>query len=79
MTESAWPTWGVPLLLTYLDVFLSRSIDLGSPIVSPGGDPVVWVFTSPAWGGGEPPARGDALVFCARRAVVVGPTQTTFL
>ena len=21
MTESAWPTWGVPLLLTYLSAF----------------------------------------------------------
>ena len=46
-----------------LDVFLSRSIDLGSPMVSPGGDLVVWVFPSPAWEGREPPAHGDALVF----------------
>ena len=45
-----------------LDVFLSRSIDLGSPMVSPGGDPVVWVFPCPAWGDGEPPVRGGALV-----------------
>ena len=44
-------------------VFLSRSINLGSPMVSPGGDPIVWVFPCPAWGVGEPPVRGDALVF----------------
>ena len=43
--------------------FLSRSIDLGSPMVSPGGDPIVWVFPSPTWGGGELPACGDALFF----------------
>ena len=29
-----------------LGVFLSRLIDLGSPMVSPGGDPIVWVFPS---------------------------------
>ena len=29
-----------------LGVFLSRSIDLGSPMVSPGEDLVVWVFPS---------------------------------
>ena len=46
-----------------LGVFLSRLIDLGSPMVSPGGDPVVWVFPSPVWGGGELPACGDALIF----------------
>ena len=46
-----------------LGVFLSYSIDLGSPMVSPGGDHVVWVFPSLAWGGGELPTRGDALVF----------------
>ena len=46
-----------------LGVFLSRSIDLGSPMVSPGEDPIVWVFPSPAWGGGELPAHGDTLVF----------------
>ena len=45
-----------------LDVFLSHSINLGSPTVSPGGDPVVWVFLSPAWGGGELPTCGGALV-----------------
>ena len=44
-----------------LGVFLSYSIDLGSPMVSPSGDPIVWVFPSPAWGGGEPPTRGGAL------------------
>ena len=45
-----------------LGVFLSRSVDLGSPMVSPGGDPIVWVFPSPAWGGREPPACGGTLV-----------------
>ena len=45
-----------------LGVFLSCSIDLGSPMVSPSGDPIVWVFPSPAWGGGEPPVRGGTLV-----------------
>ena len=45
-----------------LGVFLSRSIDLGSPMVSPGGDPVVWVFSSTAWEGGGLPVSGHALV-----------------
>ena len=45
-----------------LGVFLSRSIALGSPMVSPGGDPIVWVFLSPAWGSGGPPACSGALV-----------------
>ena len=45
-----------------LGAFLSHSIDLGSPMVSPGGDPVVWVFPSPVWEGGGPPAHGGALV-----------------
>ena len=44
-----------------LSVFLSHSINLGSPMVSPGGDPIVWVFQSPVWEGGEPPAHGGAL------------------
>ena len=60
-----------------LGVFLSRSINLGSPMVSPGGDPVVWVFSSPAWEGGEPPARGGALFLMPDRAVMVGHTQAT--
>jgi len=46
-----------------LGVFLSRLVALGSPMVSPGGDPIVLFFPSPAWGGGEPPTRGDTLVF----------------
>ena len=77
MMKSAWPTWGVPLLLTYPSVCFPKPFDrlLGSPMVSPGGDPVVWVFPSPTWGGGESPACGDALVFCAQRAVVVVHTQ----
>ena len=58
-----------------LGVFLGRSIDLGSPMVSPGGDPVVWVFPSPAWGGGEPPERGGALFLAPGHAVVVGHTR----
>ena len=46
--ESAWPTWGVPLLLTCLSVcFLSRLIDLRSPTVSPGGDLILVFFLSP--------------------------------
>ena len=45
-----------------LGVFLSCSINLGGPMVSPGGDPVVWVFPSPAWEDGGPPTRGGALV-----------------
>ena len=45
VTESAWPIWGVPLLLSYLLVFiLSDSIDSGGPMVSPGGDPVFFCF-----------------------------------
>ena len=46
-----------------LCVFLSHLIDLGSPMVSPSGDPIVWIFPSPTWGGGELPRRGDASVF----------------
>ena len=45
-----------------LDIFLSHSIDLGSPMVSPGGDPVVWVFSSTAWEGRGLPVSGGALV-----------------
>ena len=45
-----------------LGVFLSRPIDLGSLMVSPGGDLVVWVFSSTAWEGGGPPTSGGALV-----------------
>ena len=44
-----------------LGVHLSHSIDLGSPLVSPSGDPVVWAFPSPAWEGGGPPTHGGAL------------------
>ena len=43
-------------------VFLSRSIDLRSPTVSPGGDLILGFFLSPAWGYGEPPVCGGALV-----------------
>ena len=39
MTESAWPTWGVPSLPTYVPVLiLSESIDLGGRLISLGGD-----------------------------------------
>ena len=40
---------------------LSRPIDSGSPLVSPGGDPVAWVFPSPAWEGGGSPTRSGTL------------------
>ena len=75
VTELAWPTWGVPLLLTCLSAFAwAIRLDLGSPLVSPGGDPVVWVFPSPAYEGGEPPTRGGALFLVPDHAVVVGHT-----
>ena len=45
-----------------LDVFLSHSINLGSPMVSPGGDPVVWVFQVPPREA-ESPLRVVALCF----------------
>ena len=62
MTELAWPTWGVPLLPTYLSAFcLSHPIDSGILMVSPGGDPVVWAFPSSAWEGREPPTSNGAL------------------
>ena len=62
VTESAWPTWGVPLLLTYPSVFfMSRLIGLRSPMVSLGGD-LVLLFLSPAWGCEELPVCGGALV-----------------
>ena len=46
-----------------LGVFLSRLINLGSPMVSPGGDLVLGFFLSPACGCRELPVCGDALVF----------------
>ena len=57
-----------------LGVFLSRSINLGSPMVSPGGDPVVLGFSKSCLG-----MRRAAYVRWrfgshARRAVVVGHT-----
>jgi len=45
-----------------LSIFLSHSIDLGSPMVSPGEDPIVWVFSSTTWEGRGPPVSGGALV-----------------
>ena len=57
-----------------LDVFVSRSIDLGSPMVSLGQRSRSWAFLSPAWEGRGPPARGDALFLVLSHAVVVGHT-----
>ena len=49
VTESAWPSWGVPLLLTCPSVCFPESFDrlLGSPMVSPGEDPVFVFFQIP--------------------------------
>ena len=44
-------------------------------MVSPGRDPIVWVFPSPVWEGGEPPAHGGALFLAPDHAIVVGHTQ----
>ena len=57
-----------------LGVFLSRPIDSGSPMVSPGQRSRSWAFPSPAWEGGGPPARGGALFLMPDRVVVVGHT-----
>ena len=39
VTESAWPTWGIPSLPTYVLVWiLSDSMDSGGRLVSHGGD-----------------------------------------
>ena len=39
VTESAWPTWGVPSLLTCVPVLiLSESINSGGRLISLGGD-----------------------------------------
>jgi len=57
-----------------LDVFLSRSIDLGSPMVSLGRRSHSWAFPSSTWEGGGPPAHGGALFLTPGRAVVVGHT-----
>ena len=46
-------------------------------MVSPGGDPIVWVFPCPAWEGEEPPAHGGALFLTLGDAVVVGHIQAT--
>ena len=64
VTESAWPTWGVPLLLTCPSVCFPESFDqlLGSLMVSPGGDPIFGFFPSPAWGSRGLPMCGGALV-----------------
>ena len=71
VTESAWPTWGVPLLVTCLSVFfLSRSIDLGSPMVSPGGDLVLGFSRSDLGRRGATRVRW-CFGSCARHVVVV--------
>ena len=57
-----------------LGVFLSRSIDLGSPMVSLGRRSRSWAFPSAAWQGGGPPACGGALFLAPGHAVVVGHT-----
>ena len=76
VTESAWPTWGIPLLLTYPSVCFPKSFDrlLGSPMVSPGGDPIFGFFPSPAWESGGLPACGGALFLVPGDVVVVGHT-----
>ena len=45
--ELAWPTWGIPLLLTYPLVCFLEPFDrlLGSPMVSRGGDPIFGGFS----------------------------------
>ena len=47
--ESAWPTWGVSLPLTCPSVCFPEPFDrlLGSPMVSPGGDPIFRFFPNP--------------------------------
>ena len=62
MTESAWPTWGVPSLPTCVFMFiLSDSIGSGDRLVS---RRRFHFLVSPglAWGSGEPPACGGSLV-----------------
>ena len=60
-----------------LGIFLSCSIDLGSPMVSPGRRSHGWAFPSPTWEGEGAPVHGGALVVVPGRAVVVGYTQAT--
>ena len=57
-----------------LSIFLSRSIDLGSPMVSLGRRSHSWAFPSPTWEGGGLPTRGGALFLAPGRSVVVGHT-----
>ena len=74
VTESAWPTWGVPLLLTYPSVCFPKPFDrlLGSPMVSPGGDPIFWVFSKSLLGKRRATYVWWHFGSCAHRAVVVG-------
>ena len=58
-----------------LSVFLSRSIDLGSLMVSLGWRSHSWAFPSFAWEGRELPACGGALFLVPSHAVVVGHTR----
>jgi len=57
-----------------LGVFLSCSIDFGSPIVSLGWRSHSWAFPSSTWEGGGPLACGGALFLTPGCAVVVGHT-----
>ena len=74
MTESAWPTWGVPLLLTYPSVCFPKPFDrlLGSPMVSPGGDPIFWVFSKSLLGKRRATCMWWHFGSRAPRAVVAG-------
>ena len=76
-TESAWPTWGVPSLPTCVSMFiLSDSIGSGDWLVSRRRF-CFSVSLGLAWGSGELPARGDALVFVPGCVIVVGHTLAT--
>ena len=50
MTESAWPVWGIPLLLTYLSVFYPERFDrLKRPDGLSRWRSRFWVFPSLVW------------------------------
>ena len=75
VTESAWPTWGVPSLPTYLSVCFPELFDrlLGNPMVSPGGDPVLG-FSKSRLGIRRAACTWRRFGFHARRVIVVGHT-----
>ena len=56
-----------------LGVYPGHSIDLGSPMVSPGGDPILG-FSKSRLGMRRAACCGDALVFMLGHAIVVGHT-----